>query len=101
MFVSSELWFVSKMELVAKTAIILHNMAVEERRLGYAGDGVRGLSKYFDEEESDLQRMDLSTDCPEVRFGHVANVIENIKDYDAFARLRRCLIEHISSHINI
>lgn len=67
------------MELVAKTVINLLNVAVEERCLGFLGDGVRGLSRSFDAEESDLEGIVLSTDCAEVRFGRVPDVVEDIR----------------------
>ena len=54
LFVATELWSPAKMENIAKCCVILHNMCVEARREGYSGDGARGLSFFFEDEESDL-----------------------------------------------
>ena len=100
MFVSSELWCPSRMKDIACAAVILHNMTVEKRRRNYTGDGVNGMSRYFENEDSYLQVEAVTTDCPELRMNQMASVIDDIKDVEEHVRLRTALIQHIGNNVH-
>lgn len=93
LFVLSEFLSPEKMELIAKTCVIMHNIIVEARRDGYSGDGGRGIIIYFenDVDESDLEVVHVTTNDHEERLGLMAHVINNIASVSEDIRLRRAL----------
>lgn len=67
MFVSSELYYPSKMNDIACVAVILHKLPVENLMESYVRGDVSGMSLLFENEESDLEVHHVSTDCTELR----------------------------------
>ena len=62
MFLPSEFWSPEKIGLIAKAAVILHNMIVERRCSSYRGEGVGGnrdtFNDYTDDVDIVLERVE-------------------------------------------
>jgi Plant transposon protein len=97
MFVSSELWSVEKMGVIAKACVILHNMIVEVRKDTYSSDGARGLSRTFQDasEITDLEVFRVEDETPFFLFKHMYRTSSNIKNSTENTRLILALISHI------
>ena len=100
LFLPSELWSAKKMGVIAKAAVIIHNMVVESRRNSYTGDGTGGFRSADDNSDEDERIIDLTRDGR--RATEVARMIEarktvadDVKVKGLHRRLTNALIDHI------
>lgn len=100
LFIACEYWSVEKMRSVSETAVILHNMIVEQRRASYSSDGTAGRSSlFFNELESNDITFINSAPGETPLFSQTSvTVSDDIKVVGMHRDLKSALVQHQWKH---
>ena len=93
LFIASELWNPGKMKTIFDAAVIMNNQNFEDRRDCYSGDGAKGLSANFleDEDESRIVLHSVTNN----KIPSLALTTSDIKLQGYHRKLTRAWVDHI------